>query len=209
MTGKPLTDAQCRETLAALKQSKGGIADAARLIGLKQTTFQARVQIARSRFPKLFTQPPGERAVRTTAEHIVHHRERESEKAKDAKIKDLLKLNVELEEKLKGIEHALAGSYKPAEWTLPIRAPKKREHTPYLLTSDAQIGEVIRAEETEAGYGYSSEIYRQRHRRLIETTINLSFQHAGHDWTYPGIIYARGGDTISGGIHEELRDTDV
>jgi hypothetical protein len=79
---------------------------------------------------------------------------------------------------------------------------------PYLLTSDFQIGEVIRADETEAGYGYDSSVFRSRYRRMIDTTIYLAFQHGGQGWTYPGIIYARGGDTISGAIHDELKETD-
>jgi predicted heme/steroid binding protein len=34
------------------------------------------------------------------------------------------------------------------------RVNRKREHMPELFTSDFQVGEVIRASETEAGYGY-------------------------------------------------------
>jgi hypothetical protein len=71
-----------------------------------------------------------------------------------------------------------------------------------------RLGEVIRAEETEAGYGYDSAIFRRRYRRLIDTVIYLSFHHGGQGWHFPGIIYSRGGDTISGGIHDELRETD-
>jgi predicted phosphodiesterase len=43
---------------------------------------------------------------------------------------------------------------------------------------------------------------------MIEKTLYLSFTHGGKEWTYPGIVYARGGDTISGGIHEELAETE-
>lgn len=211
MSTRPLTDAQCKATLMALIAAEGNQSAAARTLHLNHQTFKHRVWEAKERFPELYTEPVDGRPKkkqRTTAEEIVQHRTKESDKAKDAKIRDLLKLNAALEEKLKDLEGSLVGAYKPAEWTLPSRQPKKREHTPYLLTSDAQIGEVIRAEETEAGYGYNSEIYRRRHRHLISTVIYLSFDHAGHDWKYPGIIYARDGDTISGGIHEELRDTD-
>lgn len=43
---------------------------------------------------------------------------------------------------------------------------------------------------------------------MITTAIYLADKHISQDWTFPGFIYIRGGDAISGGIHEELRETD-
>lgn len=97
----------------------------------------------------------------------------------------------------------------PAEWTLKDHSKRgKSPHIPVLFTSDAQVGEVVDAAEVEYGRGYSTPIYRERHRELIDTTIYLADKHTGDDWTFPGIIYIRGGDAVSGGIHEELRETD-
>ena len=143
----------------------------------------------------------------TLADDVASHRNSEMQQSARAKLKDATRLIVSLEERIKELEWAGNASFQPAEWSLPIHKHMKREHTPYLLTSDFQIGEVVRAEETEAGYGYDSEIFRRRYRQMIDTVIYLSTQHGGAEWVYPGIIYARGGDTISGDIHEELKVT--
>lgn len=146
---------------------------------------------------------------KTTLKDDLHsYKVSESEQSTRARYKDAVRTISELTQRMKDMEWAVGGSFQPAEWSTPKHTPRKREHTPYLFTSDFQIGEVIRAEETDAGYGYDSDIFRNRYRRMIDTTIYLSFEHAGSLWKYPGIIYVRGGDTISGGIHEELRETD-
>lgn len=145
---------------------------------------------------------------RTVEEDVQLHRAREGHNSARARLKDAIKQITHLQDRIKDLEWAAHASFTPAEWTLADHPKKKREHTPYLFTSDFQVGEVIRAEETEAGYGYDSDTFRRRYRRLIDTTIYLSLEHGGQLWTYPGIVYARGGDTISGGIHEELRETD-
>jgi hypothetical protein len=67
---------------------------------------------------------------------------------------------------------------------------------------------VVRAAEIDGGSDYDHKIFHARYRRLIETAIYLAEEHRGPSWTFPGIIYARGGDSISGGIHEELRESD-
>ena len=113
-----------------------------------------------------------------------------------------------LEDQLAEYEAVFRTSTKPAEWTLAPQLGQGSEHTPYLFTSDFQIGETIDPEETEHAHGYDVETFRRRYRRLIGSAIDLSLNHAGGAWTFPGIIYARGGDTISGGIHDELAETD-
>lgn len=113
-----------------------------------------------------------------------------------------------LQDRLKDLEWAANASVSPAEWTLPSRRTDGGEHMPYLLTSDFQIGEVIRPEETDNAHGYSTDIFRARYRRLIDATIRICAEHTGSSWRFPGILYARAGDTISGAIHDELAQTD-
>lgn len=112
-----------------------------------------------------------------------------------------------LRRELGGYRAVEGAKIQPARWTLKAPAKGKSEHMPYLLTSDFQIGEVIRREEIDHAHGYDVDTFRRRYRRLIETTVHLCLHHQ-NQWTYPGIIYARGGDTISGGIHDELIETD-
>lgn len=206
-----LSKFEVKHTASLFNKFKGNTAAASRAAKLSRTTFQGRIDKIRQTNPELLKKfPPATqvKASRTLAEDVVAHRDTEAQNSSRAKLKDAIKEIADLEQRLKDLEWAAKASFEPAKWTLPNHPHKKREHTPYLLTSDFQVGEVIRAEETEAGYGYNSDIFRRRYRRMIDTTIYLSTEHGGKLWTYPGIIYARGGDTISGGIHEELRDTD-
>lgn len=118
---------------------------------------------------------------------------------------DLDKVHRELER----YRFATKAGLTPAEWTLSDHAKRgKSSHLPVLFSSDAQVGEVVDPAEVEYGRGYNTLIYRERHRELIDTTIYLADKHTGDDWEFPGIIYIRGGDAVSGGIHEELRETD-
>ncbi len=214
MVAAPLSYKIIRETAKHYNTAKGNITLAAFSAGVSRNTFNTRLGAVKRRYPKLLKSFPVSRGgapqkpAPTLADDVQSHKAQQEQGASRAKLKDAVSTIAGLQDRIKDLEWAAKASFKPAEWTLPSHAPKKREHTPYLLTSDFQVGEVIRKEETEAGYGYDSDIFRRRYRRMIDTTIYLSFEHAGHDWKYPGIIYSRGGDTISGGIHEELRDTD-
>lgn len=126
-----------------------------------------------------------------------------------SQIKQLNDDNERLQREIERFQFATKAGLTPAEWTLRDHSKRgKSDHIPVLFSSDAQVGEVVNKDEVEYGRGYNTTIYRERHRELIDTTIYLSDQHTGDDWTFPGIIYIRGGDAVSGGIHEELRETD-
>lgn len=150
-----------------------------------------------------------ERAVqRSLDEDVELQRAKSTATVASRQLRDALSKIATLEDELQDYKIAFQSAARPAEWT--VRAPLggKSEHIPELLTSDFQIGEVIRASETDYSFGYDTETFRRRYRRLISTTIDLCFRHAGDGWSYPGIVYARGGDTISGAIHDELAETD-
>lgn len=94
---------------------------------------------------------------------------------------------------------------RPHTWHEVQLIKSKRRETPVLFTSDFQIGEVVRREDTPADNEYNVEIFKMRYFRLIEKTIELIEEHHGGA---DHIVYLRGGDTISGGIHDELAETD-
>lgn len=217
MATAPLTTKQLQEAVDTffIFGSKTAAADA---LGVNRATFTHRIHVAKQRGIK---PKPGLKKPVKPKPHVLNPQDQptfeDSIKAQrintdraetKARLKEATKRIIALEERIKELEWGSNLSLKPAEWTRPERSPHKSEHTPYLLTSDFQCGEVVRAEETEAGYGYDSNIFRQRYRHLIDTVIYLSTAHVGSSWVYPGIIYARGGDSLSGGIHEELRETD-
>jgi hypothetical protein len=96
---------------------------------------------------------------------------------------------------------------EPPRWT--FEAPKAGDSTPgipMLFASDFQWGEVIKANELDGINAFNSKVASARYKRLIERTIDLCFAHMVNP-KYPGILYLRGGDMVSGDIHQELRET--
>jgi hypothetical protein len=83
---------------------------------------------------------------------------------------------------------------------------KSRPEIATLFTSDFQVGEVIRSEELEYSNDYDPAIFAERYRRLINTSIKL-LQRESPEMNYPGFVYLRGGDAISGSIHADLAET--
>lgn len=95
---------------------------------------------------------------------------------------------------------------KPPAWTLKPLPTKASPGTPILLASDFQWGEVINAKELDGLNEFNREVASRRYKRLIQTTIDLCFNHTVNP-KYNGIYYLRGGDMVSGEIHEELART--
>jgi hypothetical protein len=77
---------------------------------------------------------------------------------------------------------------------------------PILFGSDWHWGEVVKPSEIGGVNEYNMEIARERLTRLIDTTIDLLTNHMVNP-QYPGIVFALGGDMVSGNIHEELSET--
>lgn len=77
---------------------------------------------------------------------------------------------------------------------------------PILFGSDWHWGEVVKPSEIGGVNAYNLEIARGRLVRLIDTTIDLLTNHMVNP-QYPGIVFALGGDMVSGDIHEELSVT--
>lgn len=205
-----LSLAQAKATIAAIEKCGGNQCHAGIALGISPNTVGRRLQIIKALYPKLKIPPGGKGgppstvvSERTLADDITFQRAQQNEKAATAKLKEALAELQKLQDKMKDLEWAARASYTPAEWALPNHPRRKREHMPYLITSDHQVGEIIDADETETGYGYSPQIYSKRYRHLIHTAIYLCTDHSGKDWSFPGIIYVRGGDTIDGNLHPE------
>lgn len=77
---------------------------------------------------------------------------------------------------------------------------------PILFGSDWHWGEVVKPSEIGGVNEYNIEIARARLRKLIDSTVELLTNHMVNP-DYPGIIFALGGDMVSGNIHEELSET--
>lgn len=95
----------------------------------------------------------------------------------------------------------------PPRWTFePAKSVDSTPGIPVLFASDFQWGEVIKANELDGINAFNNKVASARYKRLIERTIDLCFAHMVNP-KYPGILYLRGGDMVSGDIHQELRET--
>lgn len=190
-------------TYEALKNAgwQQGVAAAALKIG--RSTMAGRIRLLRERGYEVHTI---DAPAQTVDERVLQHRERRDQATMTARLRDAHAEIARLQDRLKDYEWA-SRAFTPADWTLDIRRPKgKSPHIPVLLFSDAQAGEVVRAGETETPWPYDTATFQQRYKRMIETTIYLCMEHRGENWTFPGVIYVRLGDSISGGLHEDLRE---
>lgn len=108
------------------------------------------------------------------------------------------------------LRHAVFGlrdqEIKPPAWTVPVKPPSGGPGIPILFTSDFQWGEVVTPSELDGINAFNVDVAIRRYRRLIERTIDLCKAHMVNP-SYPGMIYLRGGDAVSGEIHQELRET--
>ena len=77
---------------------------------------------------------------------------------------------------------------------------------PTLFASDWHWGEVVDGKQINGVNEFNIEIAHQRARKLIDTAIVLLHDHMV-DPQYPGIVFALGGDMMSGDIHEELSES--
>ena len=210
MAQKPLVYKQIQHAAKHYNAHNGVLKAAADAAGMAESTFRRRVNYGKQSHPNLFKTfeaslggPPRAVPARTLGEDVRLHRAEQDAGLAKARLKEALAQMALLEDRLKDLEWANNVSFKPANWTFTQHENRKREHIPELFTSDLQVGEVSRASETESGYDYSPEIFVKRYRNMIDTVNYLAHHHGGSGWTYPGIIYLRGGDTVDGSIHPE------
>lgn len=95
---------------------------------------------------------------------------------------------------------------EPPQWLVPKRFPKHAPGVPTLFASDWHWAEVVDPTQVNGVNEYNLEIAHRRARRMIEVTIDLLNNHMVNP-SYPGIVFALGGDMVSGDIHEELMAT--
>ena len=90
-----------------------------------------------------------------------------------------------------------------------IIEPPKAKHSPgvpTLFASDFHWGEVVDPEQINGVNRFNLKIAHARAKKLVERTIDLLKNHMVNA-NYPGIVFALGGDMVSGDIHDELRES--
>jgi hypothetical protein len=111
-----------------------------------------------------------------------------------------------MEDLRRGVFRLAEPMLAPPPWVIAPKPSGPVEELPILFTSDKQWGEHADRAALGGANAYNIDIARRRYKRLIERTIDLCMNHMVKP-RYPGILYLRGGDEISGDIHDELRKT--
>lgn len=219
-----------RKTLAAIKKH-GNQRAAAAAMGVAQSTFNGYLNKARDLLAKEALPQPEAKAAKPVANA---GKAKSSTKAEvpAATAEETLTREVQLEGRVKSLE-SLVRIYRdqaldakavrdeifkiahrkpeaPAWLSLPaagkVSAMSHLPGVPILFGSDWHWGEVVKPSEIGGVNEYNLEIARERLHALIEGTINLLTHHMVNP-NYPGIVFALGGDMVSGNIHEELAET--
>jgi hypothetical protein len=191
-----LDPALCREARDAFA-AHGSKAAAARALGVSITTFRHRLDRGDQILDGPQTSTPDPQTLRAEARDAKYWKRRA-----DSAERHL----ADAEHMVKEISGVLNSSINPPEWILPAPSETKSRSVVAGMVSDTHVGEVVSPTELDNANGYDLDTYRRRYRRLI-----VGFIEIGARWIVDcsnvGFLYLRGGDTISGDIHEELRIT--
>ena len=94
----------------------------------------------------------------------------------------------------------------PPSWLIKPGASKSAPGVPTLFASDWHWGENVDPNQVNNVNSYNMKIAHKRAKKMIEVAIDLLNNHMVNP-KYPGIVFALGGDMVSGDIHEELMAT--
>ena len=94
----------------------------------------------------------------------------------------------------------------PPDWLVETSKTKKGPGVPTVFASDWHWGEVVDPQQVQGVNKYGLEIARERARAFVTHSIDILKSHMVCP-DYPGIVFALGGDMVSGTIHDELTIT--
>lgn len=204
-----LTKEKCLETLRKL-EAEGypsiSLSEAARCAGVALTTASNHTKWLRHKHPENFKEKKEleQKAFQSISEVDVLRDELRTLKAK---YKDI-------DKELLSESYIRSAIFKLSElktekpnWLIKKAPSAKCPGIPTLFASDWHWAEVVDPSQINGKNEYNIAIGKVRAKNLIENTINLLFNHMVTP-EYPGIVFALGGDMVSGGIHDELAATD-
>jgi len=187
---------------------QAAIAVAARALGIQPCSLQNAIRSAELQgFPmpdwSLYKQDDGKAIPDKTPDTI---RTRNQIADLKRRLDEALKYAAKLEDIRGSVFNLAPDKLQIPKWQVPATSTKSQPEIPTLFTSDFQAGEVIRSSELDFPNDYSPDIFRERYRRLIRTSIKL-LERESPKMEYPGFVYLRGGDAVSGDIHADLSET--
>ena len=202
MAQKPLTDEQLLEAVQAYTKHRGNSDRAAASLNINESTFRHRLAEAERRKTgksKPVTESNEDEGFDKVA--LLHDQLRSLRAQLHSARKTTLDEQYVREKIIK-----LAESESLLEipnWM--IKPPKAKSVTgaPTIFASDWHWGEVVDTKQINDVNRYDLRIAQERAQILIQTATGiLKTRFANPE--YPGIVFALGGDMVSGDIHEEL-----
>lgn len=196
MAAHNLTNEQMNEALVAYDKCNQNISQAAKMLGMPRDTFRNRLVRAQSKVTGPKTKEIDEKVelkdkIRTLTATI------------NAFNKETLDVKY-VKEQIIGLVDAPVSA---PSWLVKPAKSKHAPGVPTLFASDWHHGERVFPNQVNGVNEYNMDIAHKRARRLISNTVDLLNNHMVNP-DYPGIVFALGGDMVSGGIHEELMATD-
>jgi hypothetical protein len=205
MSGNKLSDAVVQlavDTAASCATQS----EAANKLGISRQAMVCRLRTGRERgMAPAYIRPPTASAGDTSAAafQTAALKERIEQLKLELKFSQREHLDAEyVKAKIIGLKESLA---EPPAWTLrPDKKAFSGAGVPTLFCSDLHWGEIVDPRQVGGVNEYNVAIANERLRTMIEVSIDLLFNHIKSDAGYPGIVFALGGDMVSGDIHEEL-----
>ena len=151
----------------------------------------------------LYTPPEADQVPEKTPDSV---RSRNTISELQRRLNEALKYSAKLEDIRKSVFNLQPQFLNVPAWQINRKQGASQPEIPTLLTSDFQAGEVIRSSELDYPNDYNPTIFKERYRRLIRTSIKL-LEREDPKMRYPGMVYLRGGDAVSGDIHADLSES--
>jgi hypothetical protein len=187
-----LSDADLVHRMRLLERH--GPSKAAQLAGIKPTQFRQSIRTAKQKGLSAATKL-------TKPEDIL----RTKLKAAEAELSAIRRDNISSEIIRSQIYGLAEMTPDPPKW-VGKATHSRNPGVPVTIWSDWHWGEKVNPAEVGGVNAFNRHIAVARVKRLVDTTIDLATRHMVKP-QYPGIVVCLGGDMISGGIHEELRET--
>lgn len=195
MAQNPVSKSQAQEVIDAYEIFERVHIRAAESLGLPVSTFKHRLNRAHA-----FGLTPSETAKNpSTDTNLLHDEIRKLKGQLDSKKRETID-DEYVKRKIIGLAET-----KPdvPMWMVRPSKSKKNVGVPTLFASDWHWGEIVDPRQIGGVNEFNMSIAQDRARAMIEKTIDLCRNHLG-TIEYPGIVFALGGDMVSGDIHDEL-----
>ena len=207
MPQPPLADEKLLEVLAAYKQANFHKSNGAKLLKMNPSTFTSRLIRAIDKFgdPGASYSPEAtEGLIDDERNELVMLRTQLRQLQIQLKTSERETLDEELVKRriIKLAEQEI----DPPDWLLRTSKGSGSTGVPTLFASDWHWGEIVDPNQVNGVNEYNIAIAQDRARVMVENTVDLLKNHIHHK-DYPGIVFALGGDMVSGDIHEELSAT--